>query len=371
MSGHWSKNDRISNEEKRASSRDRTPSNLRIAFNTGLAYSANIGGVGTLIGSGVQLVMLDIVEGHGCCSDSSKAYNIANRKNDKNGKGDVAAGIRKEYDDLGPMKWAEIIILIMFMVLILAWFFEEPRFIPGWKIIFKEGYVTATCIALTLAILCFILPASGPSCQDFGGTAKPYKPMLEWGYAQQNVNWGILLFIGGIQTLSQTVNETGLAAIIGEQFEVVGDWPAWLVLVFLSTASTVLTEVTSGAIIMTVLMPVIQTVALANGVHPWYFIISTTLGMNLCFCLPAGNVINAMVIANNDVTIPSMFIKLNVYSVRTIKSGLLMNVLCLAVNNIAMNTYGRLVLQLDTIPEWAMAPNVSTPHFTMELTTVL
>ncbi|XP_077984621.1 solute carrier family 13 member 4-like [Glandiceps talaboti] len=345
------KNDRMSKEEERASPLDKTsdnrnPSPLAICFNTGLAYSASIGGVGSLIGNGLLLIMLDITES--CCSNSSKTYTVTKRKLDKEGKSGIAAdghqenddpgptelksfslankkdskekseiavGIQKEYDALGPIKWAEVVVLVMFAILILVWFFEEPRFIPGWKPLFKEGYVTATCVCYIMVLLCFIVPASGPSFQEFGGTAQSYSPLIEWGYAQRKVNWGILVFIGGIQCLSEVVKDTGLAAIIGEQFYSVQDWPAWVVLLFFTTVATILTEFTSGSIIITVLMPVIQAV---------------------------------------------------------IKSGILMNIICLTVNNVAMNTYGRVVLQLDEIPEWATAWHVAPTNGTVttEISTV-
>lgn len=35
-------------------------------------------------------------------------------------------------------RYAELLLLLMFVILILLWLFREPRFIKGWGIIFRE-----------------------------------------------------------------------------------------------------------------------------------------------------------------------------------------------------------------------------------------
>ncbi|XP_077984623.1 Na(+)/citrate cotransporter-like [Glandiceps talaboti] len=372
---------------------DTTPSPLRTVFHTGLAYSTIIGGAGTLIGSGLQPFAVSIMESYygpdarisfgswmvfccpvqmiclllcwmwltflyilpkRCCSKKplrSTHGQLFNQKREVKDKIDVTTLLRNEYDDLGPLQWAEYVILTMFMILVVVWFFEEPRFISGWSSIFEKGYVSSSCITVGMAILCFGIPDTKPSCRL--ENAGPYKPLLDWKYAQSKVNWGLLLIIGGLQAVTRALMVTGLAAIIAKQFEIIQVWPAWIVLVAVTTAGTVLTEFFSPVMILTVMMPVLQAVGYTQNIHPWYFFVPVTLGLNLCFCLPAGNFINAMMVGNNDVTISGL-----------VKSGILMNILCLVITNIAMNTYGQWVLQLDSLPDWAMRANVTTTAIT-------
>lgn len=48
-------------------------------------------------------------------------------------KSKLAYGIIKsEHQALGPMKFSEIVILVLFIVLVLLWFTREPGFMPGW-----------------------------------------------------------------------------------------------------------------------------------------------------------------------------------------------------------------------------------------------
>ncbi len=35
-------------------------------------------------------------------------------------------------------RYAEVLLLVMFLLLILLWLFREPRFIKGWGIIFRQ-----------------------------------------------------------------------------------------------------------------------------------------------------------------------------------------------------------------------------------------
>lgn len=50
------------------------------------------------------------------------------------------AVMREEYRKLGPMKFAEIAVLIIFALLVGLWFTREPGFIPGWAtVLFLDG----------------------------------------------------------------------------------------------------------------------------------------------------------------------------------------------------------------------------------------
>jgi len=40
--------------------------------------------------------------------------------------------IKDENKKLGSMKFAEIAVLVLFILLVLLWFTREPGFIPGW-----------------------------------------------------------------------------------------------------------------------------------------------------------------------------------------------------------------------------------------------
>ncbi|NWQ64532.1 S13A2 protein, partial [Neopipo cinnamomea] len=73
------------------------------------------------------------------------------------------AVIREESRKLGRMKFAEIAVLILFILLVLLWFTRDPGFIPGWAtVLFNKDntrYVTDGTVAIFIAILLFIIPS--------------------------------------------------------------------------------------------------------------------------------------------------------------------------------------------------------------------
>ncbi|XP_077984619.1 Na(+)/citrate cotransporter-like [Glandiceps talaboti] len=378
-------------------------SSIQTCFYLGLTYSASIGGAASLFGTLIQVIMLSFLEREygpegkisfgkwvlfslpvqivcllicwawlaffylfkgTCCRKKAPTKDTTEHSDSNTEKEEVNISyiLRQEYDGLGPIKWAEVVLLIVFGCLILVWFFENPSFMDGWRSFFKPGYVTNATITMGIVSVCFVLPSTRPSC-NVNGIASEYKPLLVWKYVQKNIDWGILLFGGGILSLSQAMKVSTLDKVIGEQFEIIQDWSPWVVLLSSTLISTVATEFLTAGMLLTLLMPVTVSAAATQGIHPYYYILGTTLGVNFSFCLPAGNLSNAIIVTGGYVKLPQL-----------IKSGLFLNIACLIVVNIAMNTYARWVLQLDTIPEWALPMNETTTNITptiiMELSTM-
>ncbi|NWR36931.1 S13A2 protein, partial [Tachuris rubrigastra] len=73
------------------------------------------------------------------------------------------ATIREESKKLGRMKFAEIAVLVLFIILVLLWFTRDPGFIPGWAtVLFNKdntSYVTDGTVAIFIGILLFIIPS--------------------------------------------------------------------------------------------------------------------------------------------------------------------------------------------------------------------
>ncbi|XP_077984616.1 Na(+)/dicarboxylate cotransporter 3-like [Glandiceps talaboti] len=378
-------------------------SSLQTSFYLGLVYSGTIGGAASLFGTLTQVIMVSFLEStYGTaakisfgdwmsfslpvqivclllcwawlaffylsestsCRKKSSTKKTPERSDRNTGDDDVniTDALREEYESLGRIKWAEVVILVVFGCLILVWFFENPSFMNGWTSFFKAGYVTNGTITMGIVSICFALPSTRPSC-NLNGIGSPYEPLLDWKYVQKNIDWGIFLLAGGILSISEAMKVSKLDEVIGEQFEIIQSWSPWVVLVSATLICTVSTELLSSSMMLTLLMPVLESTAAKQDVHPYYYVVAITLGLNFAFCLPAGNLGNAIVVTGGYVKIPQL-----------IKSGLFMNIAGLIVVNIAMNTYGRWVLQLDTIPEWALqfseAAANTTPTISMELSTM-
>ncbi|XP_070553563.1 Na(+)/citrate cotransporter-like isoform X2 [Ptychodera flava] len=363
---------------------------LTTCFNIGLVYSAIIGGAASLVGNIIQVIMnanlqiyynseakisfgnwmlfstpiqlvslllgwtwlalfyLDLKMCILNCFRKRKFKSGCGCKGKENHEEDsIVRILRKEYSDMGPMTWAENTITMVFVFLILVWFLEEPNFMPGWNDLFPPGYVESSTITAGVALICFILPSKRPKINILD--EKPYTGLLEWKSAEATVPWGLFVFAGGLLSSLEATKVTGLADIIGDQFEFMASLPYWLVLLVVTALGIVLTEFMSASIIMAVTIPVLARIALEQDINPHYFMLSLTLSLNLAFCLPAGSIVNAVVISNGSVTTFQM-----------IKTGVVMNLLCLVVLNIGVNTYGWWLLNFDDVPAWAFSANFTS-----------
>lgn len=53
-------------------------------------------------------------------------------------KKDLKSSIRNHYKKLGSITFNEIAVMSLFTLLILLWFFKDPKFMPGWKDAFPK-----------------------------------------------------------------------------------------------------------------------------------------------------------------------------------------------------------------------------------------
>ncbi|XP_017687958.1 PREDICTED: solute carrier family 13 member 2-like [Lepidothrix coronata] len=113
------------------------------------------------------------------------------------------AVIKEESRKLGKMKFAEIVVLILFILLVLLWFTREPGFIPGWAtVLFNKddiSYVTDATVAIFISLLLFIIPSGFSNNAQTGGRSKfqAPPPLLNWKVVHEKMPWNIVLLLGG------------------------------------------------------------------------------------------------------------------------------------------------------------------------------
>ena len=150
-----------------------------------VAWSANIGGMATLTGTGPNLVLAgDFTDLYPAGPGLSFAHWLAFalplavafllcawqllvRAMLRHSRGlydtdAAAAAIRMQYAALGPMSFRERLVLGDFAALAVLWITRDPKFIPGWGSLFERGFVSDGTVAALMAILLFALPAEKP-----------------------------------------------------------------------------------------------------------------------------------------------------------------------------------------------------------------
>ncbi|NXQ56576.1 S13A2 protein, partial [Anthoscopus minutus] len=260
--------------------------------------------------------------------------------------------IKEESKKLGKMKFAEIEVMILFILLVVLWFTREPGFIPGWAtVLFNKdntSYVTDATVALFISVLLFILP-SGFSNQDkdeeqTGGRAKfrAPPPLLDWKIVQEKMPWNIVFLLGGGFALAKGSEESGLSEWLGSQLTPLQNIPHPAIAFLLCFLIATFTECTSNVATTTLFLPILASMAEAICLNPLYVMLPCTLSASLAFMLPVATPPNAIVFSYGQLRVIDMA-----------KAGFVLNILGVLTITLAINTWASSLFQLQAYPSWA------------------
>ncbi|KFO88264.1 Solute carrier family 13 member 2, partial [Buceros rhinoceros silvestris] len=259
--------------------------------------------------------------------------------------------IKEESKKLGSMKFAEIAVLILFILLVLLWFTREPGFIPGWAtVLFNKNdtsYVTDATVAIFISVLLFIIPANMPNSDGdnpTGSKAKIRAPpaLLDWKVVHKKMPWNIVLLLGGGFALAKGSEESGLSSWLGSQLTPLENIPHPAIAMVLSLLVATFTECTSNVATTTLFLPILASMAEAICLNPLYVMLPCTLSASLAFMLPVATPPNAIVFSYGQLKVIDMA-----------KAGFMLNILGVLTINLAINTWASSLFQLQTFPSWA------------------
>nr|XP_005298980.2 solute carrier family 13 member 5 [Chrysemys picta bellii] len=266
--------------------------------------------------------------------------------------------LKAELRKLGSISFAEFNVLMLFILLILLWFSRDPGFIPGWAtFLFNKDkeYVTDASVALFVALLLFVVPATKPKfncCSRNNFSPEQHRevmkepffpaPLLDWKVVQRKLPWNIVLLLGGGFALASGSDASGLSKWLGDQMTPLHAVPPWAIAVILSLVIAVFTECTSNVATATLFLPVFASLSQSIEVNPLYIMIPCTLSASFAFMLPVATPPNAIVFSYGHLQVLDMA-----------KSGIVMNIIGVLCITLAINTWGRPMFSLDTFPSWA------------------
>lgn len=328
----------VTEQLKKSTGLDPQDKNFGKAIMLGIAYSASIGGLGTLIGTppntlfaaavnelygieisfarwmlfGVPIAAIILV---GAWYYLVKIAFPMKLKSLPGGR----EVILKEKASLGKMGMEEKIILAVFSLTAFAWItrsFLLSNFIPG---------LNDTIIAMVAAIILFIIPSV-----NHRGTY-----LLDWDTAKQ-LPWGILLLFGAGLAIASGFQASGLAQWIGQQLTVLNGVRLIFILVIVVTLVIFLTEITSNTATATMMFPIMASLAAAINVHPYSLMIGAGLAASCAFMLPVATPPNAVVFGSGYLSIPDMA-----------KAGFWLNILAILLVTLAIFFYMPLVWGID------------------------
>ncbi|XP_040584589.1 solute carrier family 13 member 1 [Mesocricetus auratus] len=254
--------------------------------------------------------------------------------------------IKQEYEKLGPIRYQEIVTLVIFVIMALLWFSRDPGFVTGWSVLFSEypGYVTDSTVALVAGLLFFLIPAKKLTKTTSSGetVAFDYSALITWKEFQSFMPWDIAILVGGGFALADGCQESGLSSWIGNKLSPLGSLPVWLIILISCLMVTSLTEVASNPATITILFPILSPLAEAIHVNPLYIMLPSTLCTSFAFLLPVANPPNAIVFSYGHLKVIDM-----------IKAGLGVNILGVAVVMLGVFTWMDSMFNFTEYPSWA------------------
>lgn len=325
----------------------------------GVAYSASIGGIATLVGTPPNLSFARIFQ---IMFPGAPEISFAGwflfafpisliflvfvwfylfylfRPQSRNWSSSSIRDFKEQYHQLGPPTYEQKLIFILFIALALLWLFRsniELGFItiPGWSSLFThEDYFNDGTVAIFISILLFVLPAR--SGHD--------KRLMDWETAKK-IPWRIVLLFGGGFALASGFKESGLSIWFGNQLSFVGDYHPMLVILVICFMMTFLTEMTSNTATTEMLLPLLAGLSVSIEINPLLFMLPATLSASMAFMLPVATPPNAIVFGTGRLKIMDMA-----------RNGLILNLVGMIAITLFTWFLGRWIfdISLNDIPAW-------------------
>ncbi|XP_049636476.1 Na(+)/dicarboxylate cotransporter 3 [Suncus etruscus] len=259
--------------------------------------------------------------------------------------------IQEEFQKLGPIKFAEQVIFVLFCLFAIFLFTRDPKFIPGWVNAFLPGYVSDAVTGMTIVIILFFFPSQKPSLKwwfDLKAPSVETPPLLTWRKAQETVPWNIILLLGGGFAMAKACEESGLSTWMGGQLQPLEALPPLLAVMLITSVIAFFTEFASNTATIIIFLPVLAELAIRLRVHPLYLMIPGTVGCSYAFMLPVSTPPNSIAFASGHLMVKDMM-----------RTGFLMNLMGVLLLTMAINTWGQAIFNLGTFPDWAESHSIN------------
>ena len=285
-----------------------THSRFASSLMLGIAYSASIGGVATLIGTPPNAILAGVVEtlfGEKITFGKWFMFGLPlaatmffwcwvylTRIALPSEIREIEAGdsiIRTEIDTLGVISREELSVLGVFSSVALLWLFKGLIPVP-----IIQSLQDST-IAISGALLLFMIPVN----------LKQGLFLLDWKSALQ-APWEVILLFGGGFALAHGFEQSGLTSWIGNHLAVLSGTHWLLILLGIAGVTIFLTEVTSNTATASMLLPIFASLSVGAGIHPFGPMVAAALAASFAFMLPVATPPNAIVYASGQISIPQM-----------------------------------------------------------------
>lgn len=309
------------------------------AFLIGLAYSATIGGMSTIVGTPTNMIFTGFWESHYPEREPisflrwsafgipfsvtmliigyfllKKMFRVGTEGSDK-------SFVRKKYEALGEVSMEQRMVIALFAITVFLWFTRSEirvgtMAIGGWESWFPKGYIRDSTIAISTSLLLFVLPA-----REKG------KSLLEWNDVKR-LPYNIILLFGGGFALAKGIEVSGLGDYLANRLQFFRDYPLWILLAALAVLITLLSELASNVATITLMLPILASLASSLNIDPLKLMLPATFAASFGFMLVIATAPNTIAYATGHFESKKMF-----------RAGLWMNLAGIALLTMAMMAF--------------------------------
>lgn len=361
-------------KEKSEDSEDAEWSRLAKALSLCIAYAANIGGTGSMIGSTPNLVLKGQIEKvyENLGKESSLtftswlAFGIPTsfvimllawlwlqtfylrcsiwtsvcRKGTESATSRIKQVIKEQYKKLGPVSFGQVAVSIHFLALAILWITRDFGGNYGWAHTFKDKFIRDSVPGLLVGCSLFIFPSSVLKIfsSDDSERKAGAKPLLSWKIFSTKMPWGIVFLLGGGYSMAKASQESGLSAWISSQLNALHHLESVSLVLAICFIMAAVTEVTSNAATCALFLPILGDLALTINADPLYIMLPAAIASSFAFMLPVATPPNAVIFSYGYIRVIDMA-----------KCGFVLNIIAVLVLIASTETLGRAIFGFEPL----------------------
>lgn len=363
-------------------------SRLAKALSLCIAYAANIGGTGSMIGSTPNLVLKGQIEkvyeklgkesrltftswlGFGVPTSlvimllawlwlqtfylRCSIWTSICRKGAENATSRIKEVIREQYKKLGPVSFGQVAVIIHFLALALLWITRDFGGSYGWAHVFKDKFIRDSVPGVLVGCSLFIFPSSVFKIfsSDEAERKCGAKPLLSWKIFSTKMPWGIIFLLGGGYSMAKASQASGLSAWISSQLNALHHLQSVSLVLSICFIMAAVTEVTSNAATCALFLPILGDLAITINVDPLYVMLPAAIASSFAFMLPVATPPNAVIFSYGYIKVIDM-----------VKCGFVLNIIGVLVLIASTETLGRAIFGFEPIAT-DLIQNITIPSMT-------
>ena len=285
------------------------PQDCSLPMLLSLMYAANIGGMGTLIGTPPNAFVVGFLQQDYGITVSFLQWSelalpivcvllmvvwvwlcVIKFKVSKASSEIVSGWVIQRARQMGAVSHDELYILLILVMTALAWMLR-----PWLGSVFHTQLISDTGIAMSASIVLFLVPSQ----------LRQGDYLMNWDVAKK-IPWGVLLLMGGGFALAAEINASGLGLWMAGYLQVLSYVPVIIQLAVTTLCILFLTEVNSNTATTITFVPLLALLAINVGVPLELFVFPAAFCASCAFMLPVATPTNAVIYSSGLIKLDDM-----------------------------------------------------------------